>query len=358
MDRENTPLVLGTDTGTKKRKFTESASSTTREEKRPRRTFTEKAPTDSPSKGDQLATEADRYNMGVLQRLSDVVSGGRPDEDYEIVQQVGEGGTACVYYGRNIRDGKGVAIKIMKLYHEMDGYFLIPGFDAEIINLKSARHKNVTRYLDSYLTEDELWIVQEFVDGISLRRATYNLTPSLNVIIAICYQVLKALEYIHRKNIIHRDIKGANILLSREGRVKLADFGHSTQMAGELKPDVGTPAWMAPELLTTTTYTTKVDIWSLGITLLEMICGQAPYEGELEQRQKQLILANGKPHIPNMQSLDPDLQDVLDRCLQPDPALRPTAADLLSHKLFQHEDCKKKEIVAAYLESIIVSNVA
>lgn len=133
---------------------------------------------------------------------------------------------------------------------------------------------------------------------------------------------------------IHRDIKSDNILLDFDGNVKLADFGCCTQITPE-QPKcvtlVGSPFWMAPEVVKHEPYGPEVDIWSLGITAIEMIEGQPPYMDESQERAMELIETRGKPEIKQFEKLSPSFQGFLNQCLEVDGNDRPTAHELLKH---------------------------
>ncbi|CAF4709322.1 unnamed protein product [Rotaria socialis] len=199
----------------------------------------------------------------------------------------------------------------------------------------------------SYLVDSELWVVMEYLDGGAL--TDLLVTPSGEIrmneqqIATVCKAVLKALAYLHSHGVIHRDIKSDSILLSTDGFVKLSDFGFCAQVMNEKKAQVikrkslvGTPYWMSPEVISRTPYSTEVDIWSLGIMVMEMIDGEPPYFNEQPLTAMRKIRDQPPPKLKNPHKTSSLLQGFLGRCLIRDPSQRATAIDLLDHPFLRH----------------------
>jgi len=154
----------------------------------------------------------------------------------------------------------------------------------------------------------------------------------------VCHEVLKSLKYIHELSHVHRDIKSDNVLLGSDGEVKLADFGFIAQLNDKRKyrrTIVGTPYWMAPELIDGYPYGKEVDVWSLGIMVMEMAEGLPPYYQHKAKKATALISQQGAPPLRNQKRWSEDLIKFLNGCLIYNPIERPTVSQLLEYSLIK-----------------------
>ncbi|XP_037675740.1 serine/threonine-protein kinase PAK 4 isoform X2 [Choloepus didactylus] len=259
-----------------------------------------------------------------------VVDPGDPRSYLDNFIKIGEGSTGIVCIATVRSSGKLVAVKKMDLRKQQRRELLFN----EVVIMRDHQHEHVVEMYNSYLVGDELWVVMEFLEGGALTDIVTHTRMNEEQIAAVCLAVLQALSVLHAQGVIHRDIKSDSILLTHDGRVKLSDFGFCAQVSKEVprrKSLVGTPYWMAPELISRLPYGPEVDIWSLGVMVIEMVDGEPPYFNEPPLKAMKMIRDNLPPRLKNLHKVSPSLKGFLDRLLVRDPAQRATAAELLKH---------------------------
>ncbi|PFH57128.1 hypothetical protein XA68_15479 [Ophiocordyceps unilateralis] len=268
--------------------------------------------------------------IDVIASLKRICNDGDPRDVFRNFTKIGQGASGGVFTGYERGSNRLVAIKQMNLEQQPKKDLIIN----EILVMKDSSHPNIVNFIDSYLCGGELWVVMEYMEGGSLTDVvTFNIMTE-GQIASVCRETLKGLQHLHSKGVIHRDIKSDNILLSNEGSIKLTDFGFCAtinEAQNKRTTMVGTPYWMAPEVVTRKEYGRKVDIWSLGIMAIEMIEGEPPYLTESPLRALWLIATNGTPQIKNELELSPIFRDFLYFALKVDPEKRASAHDLLRH---------------------------
>eukprot|EP01126_Amoeba_proteus_P023744 TRINITY_DN2386_c0_g1_i16.p1 TRINITY_DN2386_c0_g1~~TRINITY_DN2386_c0_g1_i16.p1 ORF type:complete len:430 (-),score=99.36 TRINITY_DN2386_c0_g1_i16:131-1420(-) len=278
--------------------------------------------------------------------LNDIVSEGVCTQLYTDFDKIGEGAAGEVFLATNVKTKEKVAIKQMPINNENTKLLI-----TEISIMKTSKHENIVKFHDAFIHDhNQLWVVMELMDGGCLTDVleqfeTVKLTEPQ--IAHVCLQSLRALSDIHRSHRIHRDIKSDNVLLNYKGEIKIADFGYAAQLTQEQQKRrtvVGTPYWMAPELIRGQDYSFKVDIWSLGIMLMEMMEGEPPYMEFPPLRALFLITTKGIPPVQQPEKWSPELLDFYGKCLAKDVQIRPFAEDLLPHP-FLCKACRPAEFV-------------
>ncbi|OTA70025.1 cell division control protein [Hypoxylon sp. EC38] len=251
--------------------------------------------------------------------------------DYRLGECLGKGAFGSVYKAIHWGTGEAVAVKQIKLVNLPKSELRM--IEAEIDLLKNLNHDNIVKYIGFVKSTDCLNIILEYCENGSLHSIckAYGKFPE-NLVGVYMTQVLQGLQYLHDQGVIHRDIKGANILTTKDGKVKLADFGVSTStLAGPDKEAqvVGTPYWMAPEIIELSGATPASDIWSLGCTVIELLSGKPPYY-HLQAMPALFAIVNDD-HPPLPEGVSSAARDFLIQCFQKDPNLRVSARKLLKH---------------------------
>ncbi|OMJ92079.1 hypothetical protein SteCoe_5286 [Stentor coeruleus] len=286
--------------------------------------------------------------------IQDVVSNHEdPEEMFQLLEKLGEGSYGSVIKGLHISSGTIVAIKIVPINNE------IASLKKEISILKQCRHPNIVGYIGSYIKKGNLWLIMEYCSAGSvadLIKVTKRTLDEVQIA-SVCQAALRGLEYLHDNKKIHRDIKAGNVLLDHKGIAKLADFGVSAQLANTLsKKDtvIGTPYWMSPEVISRSLYNKKTDIWSLGITAIEMAEGEPPYSHIHPVRAMFAIQKSPAQGLTEPHKWSNEFNDFVKKCLTIDPKQRPTAKELLIHSFIRRNRGPSllSELVANSMESL------
>ncbi|KAF3072117.1 kinase-like domain-containing protein [Trichoderma sp. SZMC 28015] len=312
----------------------------------------EPAPKQTPAERKQDVRMSTMSENEVMAKLKEAVSKEDPNLSYSKQKKIGQGASGSVYVAKIKDTAVGVAreflrqqgpraqvaIKQMDLAHQPRKELIVN----EIMVMKDNRHKNIVNFLDAFLRNNnaELWVVMEFMEGGALTDVIDN-NPSISEeqISTICHETCRGLQHLHAQSIIHRDIKSDNVLLDARGNVKITDFGFCaklTEAKSKRATMVGTPYWMAPEVVKQKEYGPKVDIWSLGIMAIEMIESEPPYLNEEPLKALYLIATNGTPRLKKPEKLSKELKAFLSVCLCVDVKSRASADELLAHDFLQH----------------------
>eukprot|EP00002_Diphylleia_rotans_P005863 TRINITY_DN1506_c0_g1_i4.p1 TRINITY_DN1506_c0_g1~~TRINITY_DN1506_c0_g1_i4.p1 ORF type:complete len:390 (-),score=60.29 TRINITY_DN1506_c0_g1_i4:433-1602(-) len=280
---------------------------------------------------------------------------------YDLKDIIGYGASAVVWRAICRSNEQEVAIKIIDLESCST---TIDHIRKEVMSLQLCRHPNVIKYHCSFISGHTLWLVMQYVGGGSCQdiiRYKFKTGIDRDCISTILFQVLHALSYLHQNKVLHRDIRSGNILIGYDGSVVLTDFGLSSIFTGrstaEYAPVEGTLNWVSPEVLSGQPHTTKSDVWSLGITVLELARGSVPFANIPDMQVMMLILESASPTFdqPSDKALfSRSLKDLVDSCLQKDPSHRPSVDACLKHRFFKKYP-PKKEYLASHLLSGVPS---
>ncbi|KAG2211201.1 hypothetical protein INT47_006320 [Mucor saturninus] len=253
---------------------------------------------------------------------------------YKKLKKVGKGAYGSVYKGLDTRTNKVIAIKVLNLDTEEDDVDDIQKEISLLSQLTHAKSQNITPYYGSFLNDAKLWIIMEYAAGGSVRTIMKAGNLEERYIAVITREVLLALSYLHKNQIIHRDIKAANILLTGEGHVQLCDFGVAAANSFRRSTFVGTPYWMAPEVIREgASYDYKADIWSLGITVYEMATGNPPLANIDPMRAISVIPKSAPPKLPD--TFSPAIREFVESCLSEHAIERLNADELLKSKFIK-----------------------
>eukprot|EP01094_Clydonella_sp_ATCC50884_P006576 TRINITY_DN15799_c0_g1_i1.p1 TRINITY_DN15799_c0_g1~~TRINITY_DN15799_c0_g1_i1.p1 ORF type:complete len:305 (-),score=126.40 TRINITY_DN15799_c0_g1_i1:112-927(-) len=258
--------------------------------------------------------------------------------------KVGDGASGGEAFSALV-DGSEVVVK-KKAYDSSKSQ----AFGCEMLHWGLLPHPALARFYHCFVVGDRIWIEGEFVGGGCLtdlcsQLDTHPLTEQH--VAYVCRRVMEGLAHLHENGCVHRDIKSDQILLSAEGHVKIDGSEHCVQLTAD-NPTVnqvaGTPYWMAPELIRTESYDERVDSWSLGVTVYEMLQGQPPYMDQPPMKALFLINSKGVPALDEPDRWSAELRDFLACLLEPDAEQRPRPVDLLEHP-FLEKACGAEDLI-------------
>ncbi|EJS41829.1 skm1p [Saccharomyces arboricola H-6] len=292
----------------------------------------------------------------IIMKMKTVAIDANPRPYFQMIEKAGQGASGAVYLSKRIKlpqkkdqrffeshchrtIGERVAIKQIHLSKQPRKQLIMN----ELLVMNDSHHENIVNFLEAYIIDaEELWVIMEYMEGGCLtdildaaaetssgkRSSPLNETQMAYIVKETC----QGLMFLHDNKIIHRDIKSDNILLNSQGLVKITDFGFCaelTEKRSKRATMVGTPYWMAPEIVNQKGYDEKVDVWSLGIMLIEMIEGEPPYLNEDPLKALYLIANNGSPKLRHPESVAKKTRQFLDACLQVNVDLRASVRKLL-----------------------------
>ena len=275
-----------------------------------------------------------------------------PKEYYQLIDLIGIGSTCKVYKGISKKTNKIYAIKVC---NELEKYYDSIINELNILRLVKNKSNNIEKFYGVYFSKDEntIWIILEYFEYGNIMSYLTKINYPINeeLISTIIQNVLFGLLYLHSINIIHRDIKCQNLLLSDEGRVKISDFGISiNKNVLNSNNRVGTPYWMSPEVINRQRYNEKTDIWSLGIICYELVEGEPPYSEFKPNVVMKKIIENPIKGLKNPEKYSNEFNDFVRLCLNVDFNKRPNIPQLLEHKFI------KKSGSVKFLQKIIEEN--
>ena len=258
-----------------------------------------------------------------------------PTQFYRLDKCIGKGSYGKVYRAHPKAGGPTVAFKVLPLDEGESSISL--DMQRELLSLQECSHPRVVNYHDAYIRDNRLWIAMEYcLCSVQSVMRLQQAPLSEPEIAAVLVEALRGLQYLHtERQIIHRDVKAGNILLTDKGEVKLADFGVSAQMTGTLTKRntvIGTPMWMSPEMIEAGSYDQRTDIWSLGITAIELAEMNPPHHDvNPPVRVLFMIPSHPPPTLTQPEQWSEAFTSFLAQCLTKDPASRPDSTQALAH---------------------------
>ncbi|CAO3638643.1 unnamed protein product [Cunninghamella blakesleeana] len=303
--------------------------------------------------------------------IDEITEAAHPTALYSELTLIAEGGSGPMFSAKHNLTNRMVAIKKVLSHAEEK----LSKLEIELANMKMSRHPNIVEFIAKYNVENEVWIVSEFMDTSLADIISVSITSDNDNdnnddknddhptalkeshMARIARDVLRGLAHLHKLKRIHRDIRSDNILLNTRGDIKIADFSQCAQLTNNQenrRSVIGTPYWMAPEVIKGSEYDTKVDIWSLGVMMMEMAEGDPPYMEHPPLRAVFLIASNGVPELNNTSMWSDSFNDFVKQCTTVNPIQRPDAEQLLKHP-FLSLASSNEDIVQLVAESKLIS---
>eukprot|EP01119_Soliformovum_irregulare_P019522 TRINITY_DN619_c0_g1_i1.p1 TRINITY_DN619_c0_g1~~TRINITY_DN619_c0_g1_i1.p1 ORF type:complete len:554 (+),score=199.42 TRINITY_DN619_c0_g1_i1:14-1675(+) len=293
---------------------------------------------------------ASNISPELLKASESTITYGSPKKFYKKAEFTGKGGFGRVYYAKTVKDKSSVAIKKMPFVTPKEKRMNLD----EIAVLNYCNHPNIVKYHRSFVFEDETAVVMEYMEGGSLSEAVKTYSFEESHIAYVAQEMLNGIIYLHKNNLVHRDLKSANVMLTTRGDVKLIDFGLTVDISRCRLHMVGSPFWMPPEMVKSEPHGFPADIWSFAICLIEMADKKPPHR---KARIKAMFLSATEglmPYVEEQTKYSEDFKNFLEKCLQVDPTLRSTPEDLLKHKFLTMAASKKD--MESVLKEIFITN--
>ena len=255
-------------------------------------------------------------------------------DNYRIQHLIGRGGMGTVYVGEHIRLKRRVALKF--LVHDVDGFEEVSKrFEREALAVSAVNHPNIITIYDVDVWEETPYIAMEYVEGASLKALFADNKPlPLDIVVNLQYQLARGLLQTHKASIVHRDIKPTNIIINRDGYLKVLDFGLAKLMEASRitrsEHTLGTAHYVAPEMFLGNAVDLRADIWSAGVLMYQMLTGEKPFgKSNLHRVMYAVINKDPDPLNTHDTSIPEVFQQIIDRCLSKDPAQRYTSFQIM-----------------------------
>ena len=275
----------------------------------------------------------------IVTDVREFLQGKKPGFEWRLGDQIGSGAHGVVYRGLNQQTGALIAVKQIPIDGVTESHVVVV-LQREVDILTQITHPNVVRFFGMEVRKNYLHLLTEYVSGGSLADQLQQFGPmNEGLVKRHTRQILVGLEFLHSHGVVHRDIKGQNVLMTQQGLLKLADFGAAQTFdgigTGQQQSLTGTPAFVAPEIILEHGHDDRADIWSLGCTIIQMLTAETPW-GPLQFGSLYELLhhvAYGATFPPCAAPITQTLRDFLNLCLERDKSVRPAAGELLTHRL-------------------------